>query len=978
VTGDLQSMSSAMQVQPGLRKLGLSALEVTEYAGGVTLAAMTARSSSDSRPSTADAPRDELLRRLYRERAERLQAEETSKTLQAAVSKLEETVADHADDIDDLKEENVTMHRALRERTDAEKKVDRNIRMQTAIFRAQTEQRQQQYNQVVQQHNQVVRQLHEVKRELVSVAPPNAQIPSIAPANVQVQADQGIEQQDCSPKPGFGEFRERLLQLLVGGTSTNWTPRPEAAAPQQLLKSPTHGDPVQAETPQPSVAVATLPQQQGDASSKVETAHQGSAIGCSQQPADSPKAKHAPSLAVIDSIAASARPAADSARPVGESVGCLALSETDARTMELPTVREAANASPLHAAEAVPLPTIQESELSEAFDAQVPVVKPTLDLVPKAADLEDTSTVAGTSDAGSSARSGSQPGGEADQAVNAICPASTCASSQSGSSSPIAALGTPECLEAQHSDELIEPHASPVHFNASERDMEPPATEPRSAMALDIDIAAETQACRNALHHLMSPEKLSRPERSQQHNEDATPTAHCKPLTSLSAEQLSARSECQADADKSSPTQESASSDEGSDHSSTSSEDESDSDSDSSSSSGEDDESEESQEGEEDEENSPKGHGNEVREELPTAESVITTELEHSNSEWSERPVHKATTPSMSDTDSWRRSVLTMTADARAKIPQRSSLGLRSRTPQQGVEVGTSSSQITSQARGGKNACIMEDREQAEFVPAVSTQAHRKREVPEHSGTGKSRPQPFEAAASSKGPSKGVARPVAEQGNAQKCSTRSKNLEATRDAGRDPRRTSSESRVARHEAEAPAQQPVGYFKPPDRELDSLRVQAMAHAQDIVTSWQRHQQHQPERVAPCAPTLDSVQAEAKGYPGSKPSSASSALPKLAAPQRVEVKYNYRGNDKWEYDPVPLARGKQGPKPGAKGKPKSRLTSLNGIYGPSLAGGGDPRPLPKVQSLPTLSRTGSHGLREAQALVHASPQKLAALK
>merc|ERR550534_2569330 len=161
---------------------------------------MTARDSA--RPSTAEAGREELILRLSEERASRFRAEEEVETLK--------------EDLEDLQEENATAARALRERTDQQKRLQRDIRMQTVIFRHKQERQQSTCG-------ELARRVVEARREVTLALPPKSE-PQIREQPVAAAAA-------TAPGEAVDTLRLRLLQLLSVGGSTSWTPRPDQSNP---------------------------------------------------------------------------------------------------------------------------------------------------------------------------------------------------------------------------------------------------------------------------------------------------------------------------------------------------------------------------------------------------------------------------------------------------------------------------------------------------------------------------------------------------------------------------------------------------------------------------------------------------------------------------------------------------------------------------------------------------------------------------
>jgi len=176
---------------------------------GAGLAALTSSRSSASRPSTANADREQLRGMVREERAQRLHAEQ-------ALNELRE-------DLEDIEEEKDMVQRALRERTDQQKKIERDARLQTVIFRHQREKQQAACN-------ELARRLVEAKREVKLALPPKAT------QKVDLAASARPATPSCRtapPEEALEQLRNRLLQVLSAGGATNWTPRPAENSPSR-------------------------------------------------------------------------------------------------------------------------------------------------------------------------------------------------------------------------------------------------------------------------------------------------------------------------------------------------------------------------------------------------------------------------------------------------------------------------------------------------------------------------------------------------------------------------------------------------------------------------------------------------------------------------------------------------------------------------------------------------------------------------
>mmetsp|Transcript_25239 Transcript_25239/g.71983 ORF Transcript_25239/g.71983 Transcript_25239/m.71983 type:complete len:448 (-) Transcript_25239:89-1432(-) len=176
---------------------------------GAGLAALTSRPTTGGRPTTADAGRDELLAMLAEERARKAKAEDSVSVLRA--------------DLQGVKVEHATIHRALRERTDQTKKVERDVRMQTVVFR----QKQEEHNK---KNAELKTELVEAKKALAVMTLPPRPV-----AKQEIVAGQAAPTVGQAPKQAVDVLRASLLDLLSTGGATTWTPRPAqiavAAAP---------------------------------------------------------------------------------------------------------------------------------------------------------------------------------------------------------------------------------------------------------------------------------------------------------------------------------------------------------------------------------------------------------------------------------------------------------------------------------------------------------------------------------------------------------------------------------------------------------------------------------------------------------------------------------------------------------------------------------------------------------------------------
>jgi hypothetical protein len=154
---------------------------------------------------------------VRRERVERERAEKA----------LADALEDHAATRKDLEEDNERVQLALRERTNAEKKAERDTRLQGVVLRGRAEQQKLACE-------ELARRVVEARREVESV---EKQIP-----HTNTNADR--KELAPSEQGALSDFRKRLLGLLTMGGSTNWapsrptTPADGAAAPAPVCSPP--------------------------------------------------------------------------------------------------------------------------------------------------------------------------------------------------------------------------------------------------------------------------------------------------------------------------------------------------------------------------------------------------------------------------------------------------------------------------------------------------------------------------------------------------------------------------------------------------------------------------------------------------------------------------------------------------------------------------------------------------------------------
>lgn len=184
-------------------------INLNDIEDGAGLAALTSARSSSSRPGTADASREQLVGMVRQERAQRLLAEQTATDLR--------------EELEEVEEEKDVMHRALRERTDQQKRVERDARLQTVVFRHQREKQQAACS-------ELARRLVEARNEVKLALPPRPQ--PKAPATASRPA---TPTPAAPPAEALEQLRNRLLQILSAGgsASTNWTPRPVEQSPSR-------------------------------------------------------------------------------------------------------------------------------------------------------------------------------------------------------------------------------------------------------------------------------------------------------------------------------------------------------------------------------------------------------------------------------------------------------------------------------------------------------------------------------------------------------------------------------------------------------------------------------------------------------------------------------------------------------------------------------------------------------------------------
>jgi hypothetical protein len=198
-------------------------MDAAEECDGVSLAAMTARGKA-GRPCTAEAPREALVMMIRQERAERACAEQAVQGLEVEVQRLGVQIEEQAEDVKDLEEENLVLETALRERTDAEKKAERDARLQGVILRSRVE------NQKM-ACDELARRVVEARREIEAVGTDTK--------NEQAMSSEKRGQEQPTPDG----LRKRLLQLLSLGSSTSWAdsgsrPTTPAVVPEARPRTP--------------------------------------------------------------------------------------------------------------------------------------------------------------------------------------------------------------------------------------------------------------------------------------------------------------------------------------------------------------------------------------------------------------------------------------------------------------------------------------------------------------------------------------------------------------------------------------------------------------------------------------------------------------------------------------------------------------------------------------------------------------------
>jgi len=205
-------------------------IELAEEEDGANLAAMTSRASS-SRPSTANAPYNARVTTVRAARVEQHHANELLEELQTEVL--------------ELKDERDSMLRALRQRTEEQKRMERDVRMQKLIFHAKTHEKQMSCD-------ELAHKLVEAKKAVAAYG---------ATASDKHEA--------------FDNFRQRLTQILSLGCSTKWTPTTQISVSEEVHGDPSAGmeervafvtlsDPA-AHTACPAVAVMSDPDEVNDA-----------------------------------------------------------------------------------------------------------------------------------------------------------------------------------------------------------------------------------------------------------------------------------------------------------------------------------------------------------------------------------------------------------------------------------------------------------------------------------------------------------------------------------------------------------------------------------------------------------------------------------------------------------------------------------------------------------------------------------------
>jgi len=209
-----------MPVGPKVRRIAHSLEALEEDETSASLAAMTSRQYLN-RPSTAEADRDTLVSLVRRERAGRTHAERAVQNLQAKVSELEREMEEKSVAMEDLTEDLGIVRHALRDRTDAAKLAERDLRMQGIIFRTQSEQQQAACDELA--HRLVI------TREEFSAR--RTQVPVDGSTHQDRSARSVAEPADALPA-----FRDTLWQLLATGGQTSWTPRAAVAQCPQLIQ----------------------------------------------------------------------------------------------------------------------------------------------------------------------------------------------------------------------------------------------------------------------------------------------------------------------------------------------------------------------------------------------------------------------------------------------------------------------------------------------------------------------------------------------------------------------------------------------------------------------------------------------------------------------------------------------------------------------------------------------------------------------
>eukprot|EP00441_Pelagodinium_beii_P017916 CAMPEP_0197654810 /NCGR_PEP_ID=MMETSP1338-20131121/39071_1 /TAXON_ID=43686 ORGANISM="Pelagodinium beii, Strain RCC1491" /NCGR_SAMPLE_ID=MMETSP1338 /ASSEMBLY_ACC=CAM_ASM_000754 /LENGTH=247 /DNA_ID=CAMNT_0043230323 /DNA_START=120 /DNA_END=860 /DNA_ORIENTATION=- len=162
------------------RKPARSTIDLSEEDEGATLAAMTVQ----GRPGTAEACRETLMGLVHWERASRVKAETTAQELQAEVQ--------------DLQTSNSLMLRALQERTDQQKQLERDARMQVVLFRSREEEQRMTCD-------ELARRLVEARRVVLQ--------PSERALAEKAAPSENVEHLDS--------FRKRLLTLLSAEDDTS-------------------------------------------------------------------------------------------------------------------------------------------------------------------------------------------------------------------------------------------------------------------------------------------------------------------------------------------------------------------------------------------------------------------------------------------------------------------------------------------------------------------------------------------------------------------------------------------------------------------------------------------------------------------------------------------------------------------------------------------------------------------------------------